>query len=277
MHQTWKTEDVPDHWKPAQAAWKRYHPDWVYCFWTDRDLTDYILEKHPEFWYTWTHFQYHIQRVDAIRYFIMKDIGGVYCDLDLMPNQALDPFLEEGTGDVLLVKSANEPCYTNMFLASRGPQTRKHVDCVWTRMIRYMKMSVKEPKWYYIFSKHFQVMMTTGPLGFTYAVDQYTGTVTVLSKQRFNPFGILDAGDLSTQELYKYPVLYVLEGSSWHAWDSMAINGLLRYKWWIVTVLVVSLIVFTLLAIGAYNTHDHLATKLKRALALRHNNPEPVN
>jgi inositol phosphorylceramide mannosyltransferase catalytic subunit len=110
-------------------------------------LNDYIREKHPEFWYVWTHFQYHIQRVDAIRYFILKDLGGLYSDLDLMPNQNLDSYLEEAQADVLLVKSANEPCYTNMFMAARAPHLRQSKDCLWTRMIRHMVSTHKNPKW----------------------------------------------------------------------------------------------------------------------------------
>lgn len=264
LHQTWKTHDVPLAWKPAQVAWTTHHPDWIYCFWTDQDLSDYILEKHPEFWHTYTHFSYHIQRVDAVRYFFMKDFGGVYADLDLMPNQPLDAHLEAADADVCLVKSANEPCYTNMLMASRGPTTRRvHDDCVWSRMIRSMVVSVRDPQWYFVLSKHFHVMMSTGPLALTRAADSYTGVIAVLSKQRFNPFGILEAGDLETQQLYKYPVVYVLEGSSWHAWDSQAINWLLRYKWWVVTVLVLLLIASIVMALQAKERHEELRQRLR--------------
>lgn len=76
-------------------------------------------------------------------------------------------------------------------------------DNVWDRMIRKMKHSFKDPRWYFLVSKHFHVMMTTGPLALTQAVDEYTGVIAVLPKARWNPFGILEAGDLEAQELYK--------------------------------------------------------------------------
>ena len=44
-------------------------------------------------------------------------------------------------------------------------------------------------------------MMTTGPLALTQAADSYIGPIAVLPKQRFNPFGILEAGQVEDQEL----------------------------------------------------------------------------
>ena len=262
IHQTWKNRDIPDVWSQGSQSWRSLHPDWLYILWTDADLHEYILTMHPEFLQTWTQFTYHIQRVDAIRYFILQDFGGLYADLDLMPRENVEPYLN-GVSDVFLVKSANEPCYTNMLMAARWP--RQFQDNLWSRMIHRMKMIQDNPHWYFVLSKHFHVMMTTGPLSLTYVADQYTESITVLSKVRFNHFGILDAGDLDYQQSQRWPIMYVLPGSSWHAWDSIAINLLLKYKWWLVTVISMVLVVSTGLAMKAYSEHEGL-----RKLSLRH-------
>lgn len=262
LHQTWKTKDIPEIWSKGATAWKILHPDWLYVLWTDADLHEYILSRHPEFWNTWTHFTYHIQRVDAVRYFLLQDFGGLYSDLDLMPRENVEAYLS-GVSDVFLVKSANEPCYTNMLMAARWP--RVFSDNLWSRMIHRMKNTQENPHWYFVLSKHFHVMMTTGPLSLTYVADQYTESITVLSKVRFNHFGILDAGDLDYQASQRWPIMYVLPGSSWHSWDSIAINLLLKYKWWLVTVISMVLVFSTFLAMKAYSEHEGL-----RKLSIRH-------
>jgi hypothetical protein len=59
-----------------------------------------------------------------------------------------------------------------MFMAARSPSKRLYDDTIWDRMIRKMKLTFKDPKWYFLVSKHFHVMMTTGPLALTQAVDE---------------------------------------------------------------------------------------------------------
>ena len=82
IHQTWKDHHVPQRWKKAVASVKKFHPDWEYRLWTDEDIDQYVKNKHPDFYPIFKGFNRHIMRVDVIRYIIMHDIGGMYCDMD---------------------------------------------------------------------------------------------------------------------------------------------------------------------------------------------------
>lgn len=82
IHQTWKNEDIPDKFVRFQNSWIQHHPNWQYILWTDTDLRNLIQVEYPWFLNTYDNYKYHIQRVDAARYFILHKYGGLYVDLD---------------------------------------------------------------------------------------------------------------------------------------------------------------------------------------------------
>src|SRR4051794_26367104 len=93
LHQTWKTSEVPDEWKPYQQSWKDHHPDWTYRLWTDDDYLPFVETHFPDFKQTFVDYSYQIQRVDAIRYLILFTYGGVYADLDIECLRPVDELL----------------------------------------------------------------------------------------------------------------------------------------------------------------------------------------
>lgn len=50
--------------------------------WTDRTAHYFIATHYPWFLDTFEHYPYPIQRADAIRYFILSHLGGIYIDMD---------------------------------------------------------------------------------------------------------------------------------------------------------------------------------------------------
>lgn len=98
VHQLWKTDRVPRRWRAAVATVKRYHPGWEYRLWTDAAMDDYVRSAHADFYPVFAGFNRQIMRVDAFRYVLMHDFGGLYCDLDY---EFIRPF-EYGNADVVL-------------------------------------------------------------------------------------------------------------------------------------------------------------------------------
>ena len=82
VHQTWKTETLPLRWKHTIASVKRWHPDWEYRLWDDETINAYVQKHHPDFYPIFSGFSRNIMRADVMRYILMHDIGGMYCDLD---------------------------------------------------------------------------------------------------------------------------------------------------------------------------------------------------
>lgn len=104
---TWKTDKIPKiihqtapadeaRWHPAwvecQKTWKEKFPDFEYKMWTDEDLDELILTKYEWFWPTYKGYDRKIKRIDAARYFIMYEYGGIYADMDY---ECIENFMEE--------------------------------------------------------------------------------------------------------------------------------------------------------------------------------------
>ena len=82
IHQTWKTGTLPLRWKHTIASVKRWHPDWEYRLWDDKTINAYVQKHHPDLYPIFSGFSRNIMRADVMRYILMHDIGGMYCDLD---------------------------------------------------------------------------------------------------------------------------------------------------------------------------------------------------
>lgn len=93
IHQTWKTEVLPERWTNVSQSCKDYNPDYEYMLWTDDSSREFIKTHYPWFISTFDAYTYPIQRADAIRYFVLYHYGGVYVDLDIGCLRPLDPLL----------------------------------------------------------------------------------------------------------------------------------------------------------------------------------------
>ncbi|MEI7912169.1 MAG: glycosyltransferase [Verrucomicrobiota bacterium] len=97
IHQTWKNLDVIQPFRREWAdSWMEVNAEagWEYRFWTDEDIDGFVATEFPEFYETFSEYDVHIKRVDAVRYLILKRIGGVYADLDSICLRPLDELLE---------------------------------------------------------------------------------------------------------------------------------------------------------------------------------------
>src|SRR5690348_3560241 len=85
IHQTWKNTIVPDKWLPHFHSWNEFCKRYGYQhrLWTDADNLKLIQDDFAWFLPFYNAFKYPIQRVDAVRPFILFKYGGVYSDLDM--------------------------------------------------------------------------------------------------------------------------------------------------------------------------------------------------
>lgn len=208
IHQTWKNSIIPEKWECSPEEWKRLHPEWEYKLWTDADNRNLIESDFPEYLALYDSYKYPIQRADFARYFILYKHGGLYSDLDLYPTTNVEEYL---TGSLCLVftpeaKNVRSRYLTNFLMAS----TEKHP--FWLEVFAVLKRN--ELPWY-ILTKHFRVMMSTGPMMINWAVLNTKQNVTLLPRQLF-------AAD---QEETDEAVIKPLEGMSWHSWDSKLLHA----------------------------------------------------
>ena len=82
IHQTAKTENIPDQWRAYQDTVKSLHPSWEYRLWTDEANLALVSQSAPQWLQLYTALPRNIMRADMIRYIILQLVGGLYLDLD---------------------------------------------------------------------------------------------------------------------------------------------------------------------------------------------------
>ncbi|CAH6421245.1 DXD sugar-binding motif protein [uncultured virus] len=95
IHQTWKTTNLPEEFATYTAEWKRLHPLWRHCLWTDEDNRRLVERRYAWFLPIYDGYEHNICRVDAARYFILHRYGGVYADLDAKPLRPFDALVDQ--------------------------------------------------------------------------------------------------------------------------------------------------------------------------------------
>lgn len=77
IHQTWRTKQPRPEWAQLVESCNRTNPNFVHLIWTDEDAREYIAREHSWFLPTFDDYELPIQRADVIRYFILRDFGGM--------------------------------------------------------------------------------------------------------------------------------------------------------------------------------------------------------
>ncbi|XP_052797468.1 uncharacterized protein LOC128229704 [Mya arenaria] len=90
LHQTYKSEIIPEAYVPQINSFLKYHPNWTYYFWSETSARKLIAHKFPYFLNVWDGYKHPINRADALRYFVLYEYGGVYADCDMRFLRSLD-------------------------------------------------------------------------------------------------------------------------------------------------------------------------------------------
>jgi len=70
-------------WEKCQQSWKDKFPDFEYRMWHDEDLDEFMKTNYPDFYQNvYSKYDKNIKKIDAARYFILYEFGGMYADMD---------------------------------------------------------------------------------------------------------------------------------------------------------------------------------------------------
>ncbi|KJZ71738.1 hypothetical protein HIM_08880 [Hirsutella minnesotensis 3608] len=86
-------ETIPQDWQEMRQTCLSLHPTWEHKLWTESASRDFIEKEYSWFLDTYDEFRFPVQRVDALRYFLMRHFGGIYIDLDNGCRKSLEPLL----------------------------------------------------------------------------------------------------------------------------------------------------------------------------------------
>lgn len=147
LHQTAPADKSKWHvlWKPCQESWIKKLPHFTYCMWNDQDIVALIQKRYPKFLPIFHAYDHDIKRIDAFRYFLLYEYGGVYVDMDYECVRKFDHALAKGKVSIAESMFEGER-YQNAFMASPP----------------------RHPFWLYMFevllkNKDDQVVFATGP------------------------------------------------------------------------------------------------------------------
>lgn len=214
LHQTWKDKNVPEQWRNAQHSCISRHKDYTYKLWTDEDGLDLIKREYPWFLKTYLSYPYQIQRVDAVRYFILHKFGGIYIDLDMGCNTKLD-FMRTANFTAPMTYPVG---ISNDVMASvpNSPYLERaiHKLAFWNR---------------WMFIKYIQVMFGTGPMFLT---TQYALSSSKIKES----VSVVDPALYGKYDFSGNAAFYHLHGSSWHADDAAFIFWLDIYKYHLIVI-----------------------------------------
>lgn len=89
IHQTWKTNNLPNDFKLWSNTWKILNPDYIYKFYDDDDCLLFINNNYPEFINLYNNL-IPIQKSDVFRYLILHKYGGFYADMDTICYRSIE-------------------------------------------------------------------------------------------------------------------------------------------------------------------------------------------
>lgn len=176
IHQTAPTNKTwPESWIKCQESWKTLHPDFEYRFWSDEDIDQYMKKSYPDFYHNvYTKYDKHIKRVDAVRYFILRDYGGIYADMDFM---CLKRFFEELPSNKVSISMSNHEneLYQNALMIS--PKGHPF----WDKVIATMTERANTVE---------DIFDATGPRLIDSCVAMDASSVNTLSLDTYNPIRV---------------------------------------------------------------------------------------
>ena len=96
LHQIWYQGEaqMPDKFRRFSEGWRANHPDWSFHLWNETTMRAFMAENYPWFLPVYDGYPFNIQRIDAVRYFILNTMGGVYVDADIENLKPIDTVVD---------------------------------------------------------------------------------------------------------------------------------------------------------------------------------------
>ncbi len=210
---------------------QQINKEWTIMRWNEEKALDLITKKYPFFLEHYNNYKYPIQKVDAIRAFILYEYGGVYMDMDINCFREFDIFTED---KIYLVQEINAIPYSfNNFLMA-SPKKHKF----WLTVFDKFKENYNS----FWFFKTMHVLQSTGPglLDTAYYAYKNKNYFIILPNELFNPCNVC-GNCLDTSNIY----IQHNSNNTWTTRYDQVYLMLLCKRYYIITIIItISLIVF---------------------------------
>lgn len=174
IHQIWGGDKpLPGLLKQLSDGLQAMHFEWVYQFWDDEIIDQFVKDYYPQYYEAFNRFPYSMQRWDTIRYMILYKIGGLYIDFDTECFAPLDELVIDKSCWFSLepeesAKINNKPFQLSpaiMGAVPGHPFIEYTIDYIFEKSRNYNYDSID--------NKVMDVVRTTGPLMLTNSYESY--------------------------------------------------------------------------------------------------------
>lgn len=200
--------DWKEGWKDAAQSCVDLHPNWQSYLWTDEKAEKFVAEKYPEILDDWKGYRFPVQRVDALRYMVLYEYGGVILDMDLKCRRALGPLRRFN----FVAPEANPTGFSIGFMmaSKRNAFIRDIVDNLAAYDVQWLELP------------YATVMFSTG--------CHYASVIHTKQKNR-GGLKVLPGPLHSLSGHVSTPIFDHLGSSSWHSSDVRHIVAVWRLPW----------------------------------------------
>lgn len=88
-----ETTEIPSIGSKSPEICQNHNPQYEIQVWNATTAREFLTKEYKWFLPTFDGYRYPIQRVDALKYFVLWHYGGIYMDLDIACRRPLDPLL----------------------------------------------------------------------------------------------------------------------------------------------------------------------------------------
>ena len=210
IHQLWgffkDGKPKPDVFVESNRRWKQVATNMgaIYHEWTPEEAETLIRNHYPQYWPTYVKVRYPIQRVDMARIAILHFCGGLYSDMDVIPNRYEYPRQQFAVCVVPAGLAAKDKAFYDMEVISANPKNP-----VLLQWLDYIQKQIQEKDYRAENSvwrnrRMRYVYQTTGPAALKRFLDELND-YKALGRITCNRFD--DYPDLSPKQKEVYDVL----------------------------------------------------------------------
>lgn len=100
-----KNSHVPDRYKNNAMTWITNNKNWKYILWNSSMMEEFLYKKYPNLLPVYKSFDLMILKIDFFKYVILYHYGGIYCDIDTISLQNIEPLLKHyESSNIILTK-----------------------------------------------------------------------------------------------------------------------------------------------------------------------------
>lgn len=154
--------------------------------WDDHSADKFVREEMPEYYQLWQGYEFPIQRVDTLKYFLMYRRGGIYMDYDIECLKPFETYFDQNKVYLVEESSFISPYRFNNFLIA-SPKGHPF----WLFVFKELEDGLENMK-NFDFLDVLRILESTGPGVLQRAYEKYTmlngsEDFHILPKELFNP------------------------------------------------------------------------------------------